>query len=108
VTKTEGAGMSRYYVIDSTCSEYEDEVLPGYRGELLGIFNTIDSAEALAQQRTATGSARVLVVDSTQGEQVYPAPPSTDNQQTPTNRSETRLRQAPQPPGKTERAGGDS
>jgi hypothetical protein len=63
--------MVRYYVIDTSCAEYEDIVLLEYRGELLGIFNKLDSAQALAKQRAAAGGASVLVVDSVEGEQVF-------------------------------------
>jgi hypothetical protein len=61
--------MSRYYVIDSTCEEFEQVVLPGFRGQLLGIFNTLDSAQALARQRAAEGRVKVVVVDSIEGQQ---------------------------------------
>jgi hypothetical protein len=61
--------MSRYYVIDATCEEFEELVLPGQRGQLLGIFNTLDSAQALANQRAAQGGVRVVVVDSIDGHQ---------------------------------------
>ena len=70
--------MSRYYVIDATCAEYEDEVLSGYRGELLGIFNRLDSAWAMAVQRVSAGSPRVVVVDSVKQKQVYPPHEASD------------------------------
>jgi hypothetical protein len=64
--------MSRYYVIDTTCAEYEQEVLLGYRGELLGIFEKLDSAWALAVQRVGAGSPKVVVIDSVKRKQAYP------------------------------------
>jgi hypothetical protein len=66
--------MVRYYVIDTSCAEYEDVVLLEYRGELLGIFNKLDTARALAEQRTAAGAANIVIVDSVEGKQVYACP----------------------------------
>lgn len=66
--------MSRYYVIDTSCAEFDEVVVGDHRGQLLGVFLHLDSAIAMVEHRFAQGCRKVVVVESETAEQVHPDP----------------------------------
>jgi hypothetical protein len=62
---------------------------------VLGSFNKVDSARALALQRMAYGDIGVVVVDQATGEQVFPRADADPRQET--SRSHFRMRAVEEP-----------
>ena len=60
------------YVVLETRWDEGDEIIAGWSGEVLGRFETQDSAKALALQRIAYGDTGVVVVETATRKCVYP------------------------------------